>query len=552
MVCAQALIRLTVGVWRDKVVFTWDYRTFNGAAKIASAAGDILVPVSNVKRLAPTPKVDRPYPDLAWIQVHFSFDIEVAGASGVANIVYTPTGPKIWTLHTVIESLRQFPELPNRDGHMIAPVSWATQRATDTDFEDRQPDVVIVGGGHNGLMMAARLKALGVDALIIERNARIGDNWRSRYEALSLHFPHWGDHFPYMPYPEHWPVYTPAAKLSDWLEWYASAQELYAWTSSAVQDVAQNADGSWVIGVDRNGVKRTLTPKHLVMATSLAGVPMSPVVPGQESFTGTIRHSTEHDSSREWVGKRVLVVGTSSSGFDTAYDFARRDIDVTILQRSPTYIMSLTHSVPRIIGLYEPKEGRPNLDECDRTAYSMPVGPGEPLGRRLAEDLEVLDHDLLQAMEKRGFKTWRGQRSTGTQTLGYTKNGGFYFDAGACERIVNGDIKVEQGYIERFAGDTVVLSGGRNHHYDLVINATGFSNTIDSIRATLGSAVADRCDKIWGMDDEGELNGAWKHCGVDNLWIMVGTLQHGRYHSKRVSLRIKAMLEGVAGARYVK
>jgi cation diffusion facilitator CzcD-associated flavoprotein CzcO len=41
-------------------------------------------------------------------------------------------------------------------------------------------------------MTAARLKALGVNALIIERNSRIGDNWRGRYEALSLHLPHWG------------------------------------------------------------------------------------------------------------------------------------------------------------------------------------------------------------------------------------------------------------------------------------------------------------------------------------------------------------------------
>lgn len=40
-------------------------------------------------------------------------------------------------------------------------------------------------------MLGARLKALGVNALIVERNKRIGDNWRGRYEALSLHLPHW-------------------------------------------------------------------------------------------------------------------------------------------------------------------------------------------------------------------------------------------------------------------------------------------------------------------------------------------------------------------------
>lgn len=58
--------------------------------------------------------------------------------------------------------------------------------------------------------MAARLEALGVPALIIEANDRIGDNWRKRYESLSLHFPVWQDHLPYIPFPRQWPVYTPA------------------------------------------------------------------------------------------------------------------------------------------------------------------------------------------------------------------------------------------------------------------------------------------------------------------------------------------------------
>jgi cation diffusion facilitator CzcD-associated flavoprotein CzcO len=546
---------LTAGVWRDKVVFTWEYRTFNFPAAILKAASDLLprTPVRNITLLAPTPKVERPYADLAYVPVHFSFETDKVGASAVAHLVLTPAGVKVWTLHTVIESIHGFPELPNRDGHMTtSELSWHQSRVEDTNFVDQQPDVVIIGGGHNGLMMAARCKALGIPALIIERNKKIGDNWRDRYEALSLHFPHWEDHFPYMPYPEHWPTYTPAAKLGDFLEWFYSAMELYAWTSSSVTSAHQDEDGSWTLHVNRGGEgARTLTPKHVVMATSLAGVPYAPHIPGQEGFTGTLRHSTEHDSSRAWVGKKVLVVGTSSSGFDTAYDFARRGVDVTLLQRSPTYIMSLTHSVPRIIGTYEPKNGRrPDLDECDRAAYAMPVGPGEELGRRLAADLEHLDHDLLSAMEARGFQTWAGQRGTGTQTLGYTKNGGFYFDAGACERIINGDIKVEQGAIERFDGATTVLTGGRERDYDLVVLATGFSNTIDSVRATLGDEVADRVGPIWGMDEEGELNGAWRACGAKNLWIMVGTLQHGRYHSKRVALRIKAMLEGVAGEEY--
>lgn len=94
------------------------------------------------------------------------------------------------------------------------------------------------------------------------------------------------------------------------------------------------------------------------------------------------------------------------------------------------------------------------------------------------------------------------------------------------------------------------MNGGRERHYDLIVNATGFSNTIDSVRDIMGDDVANRCKPIWGMDEEGEINSAYKDCGVPNMWIMVGTLQHGRYHSKKVSLRIKAMIEGVADKPY--
>lgn len=163
---------------------------------------------------------------------------------------------------------------------------------------------------YSGLQLAARLKVLGVRVLIIERNAQIGEVWRKRYEYLSLHFPHWADHFPYLPFPQHWPTYTPAQKLGLFMEWYASAMEIPVWTRSQVAKAEQSADGQWTVTIDKDGSTRTLSPKHVVMATSLCGVPTTPAVPGINEYeAGIIRHSTQHDSSRDFVGKKVLVIG---------------------------------------------------------------------------------------------------------------------------------------------------------------------------------------------------------------------------------------------------
>ncbi|KAJ5966552.1 hypothetical protein N7481_013266 [Penicillium waksmanii] len=544
---------LDSGVWRDKLSFTWDFRTFNFKEAILTAATDLLpqTKARNFNFLEPAPSVSHPYPDFSQLQFVVSFETEVVLASAVINAVFAQDGWKIYTMHTVAETLKQFPEQAAPDGHMTGITSWESQRSEAINTVD--PEVLIIGGGQNGLAMAARLKVLGMDSLIIERSEEIGDVWKKRYEYLSLHFPHWPDNLPYFKYPQHWPTYTPAQKQGLYMKWYASALELNVWTKSEVVKADQDAEGKWTFTINKEGREtRTLHPKQLIMATSLCGVPLMPAVPGMTDFRGEIRHSSAHKSSRDFVGKKVCVVGTSSSGFDTAYECARLGIDVTLLQRSPTYVMSLTHSVPRMLGIYAPdKNGNlPDTEAMDRINFSTPVGPGEELAKRTAKTLEELDRPLLEGLNARGLRTWRGQRDTGNSTLGQTRNGGFYFDAGACDEIINGNIKVEPGFIERFTEDKVTLNGGREKEFDLVVFATGFSNTIDSIRATLGEKIASKCGPIWGIDEEGEFKTAYKETGVPNMWIMVGFLPMTRYASKLLALRLKALKEGISPPPY--
>ena len=78
---------------------------------------------------------------------------------------------------------------------------------------EKQPYCVIIGGGQGGIGLAARLKVLGVPTLVIDKHPRPGDQWRSRYKSLCLHDPVWYDHLPYLPFPDHWPVFCPKDKI---------------------------------------------------------------------------------------------------------------------------------------------------------------------------------------------------------------------------------------------------------------------------------------------------------------------------------------------------
>ena len=205
-----------------------------------------------------------------------------------------------------------------------------------------------------------------------------------------------------------------------------------------------------------------------------------------------------------------------------------------------------------IMPVYNPDgKTRPNIDTADRIANSLPTGPSEELFRRTAQDIWNADAEMIAKLEKAGFKVWRGQRDNGQQTLANTRNGAFYFEAGACKAIIDGSIKVEQGYPLRFTEDHVVLNGEREQKYDLVILATGFSSTVESVRQIFGDDAANQCKPIWGMDEEGELNAAWKLTGIPDLWLMAGALPLSRYHSKKLALRIKAVLEGIAPEPYL-
>lgn len=89
--------------------------------------------------------MSRPYPDFAQLQFVVSFETEVVEASAVINSVLTKDGWKIYTMHTVAEKLKQFPELPPVDGHMNGSVSWEEQRAQEVNAAN--PEVLIIGGG---------------------------------------------------------------------------------------------------------------------------------------------------------------------------------------------------------------------------------------------------------------------------------------------------------------------------------------------------------------------------------------------------------------------
>jgi putative flavoprotein involved in K+ transport len=64
----------------------------------------------------------------------------------------------------------------------------------------------------------------------------------------------WYDHLPYLPFPDHWPVFSPKDKIGDWLEMYARVMELNYWHSTLCRGAQYHEDTKdWTVTVDREG-----------------------------------------------------------------------------------------------------------------------------------------------------------------------------------------------------------------------------------------------------------------------------------------------------------
>jgi len=111
------------------------------------------------------------------------------------------------------------------------------------------------------------------------------------------------------------PLFIPKTKFADYLQFWALNQEIPVWTSAELQQnpTYDKTTKKWTIKVIRDGsAEVSLRPRHLVMATGMASRPKTPVVPGAESFKGTLMHSHAFKNANEWKGKKVIVVGAVS------------------------------------------------------------------------------------------------------------------------------------------------------------------------------------------------------------------------------------------------
>ncbi|MDB5926168.1 MAG: hapE 2 [Betaproteobacteria bacterium] len=541
------------GHWRDLLAFTWSITPKQGAEDIAA----LMVSKQGTARVrafavaegrTPPRRIQRAGIDV--IEGIIQFETEVGRGFGVVRLLAADPS-RAYQLMTGLHELKGFEEKIGKRrptgeafSRNFGGTNWKEQRIASQAYADREPVVLIAGGGQAGLSLAATLGRLGVDTLVVDRFERVGDCWRKRYHSLALHNDTSYNHLPYMPFPVSWPTYLPKDMVADWFEAYAWAMEINFWTSMEL--VSGNYDesaGRWNAVVRHgDGTERTLHPRHLVFANGLVGSPHVPELPGLKDFKGDVLHTTEFTDGANWRGKKALVIGTGTSGHDVAQDLHANGCETTIVQRGSTMVISIDPSAKLVYGIYNGIA----LQDGDLLASTNTKPIVKKNLQALTARMLEFDRKTIDGLIARGFKFDAGEDGAGHQWKVRTRYGGYYLDAGCSQLIIDGEVGLLQyDEIERFVEGGALLKDGSVMPADLIVLATGFVSQEVVVAKLLGNEVAKKVGPVWGFGPDGEMNNMWKRTAQEGLWFVGGSFANCRTYSRYVAVQIKAIEEGI-------
>lgn len=542
--------------WRDMLAFTWNITPHQGRDAILD---DLLARQKQVgahgfriagNRIAPR-RLKRLGVEV--IEALFTFETATSRCDGVLRLpVADPR--RAWVFATSTTELKGheepvFDRRPTGSAYSrnFGGANWTDLRARALDYDGREPQVVIVGASQFGVTLAARLGLLGVDTLVIERTARVGDQWRNRYHSLALHNQVGKNHFPYIPFPPNWPKYLSKDMLANFIEFYASAMECNVWTGTEFLGGSYDeGEGRWTLRTRRpDGSERILRPAQLVFANGFLGGKKKPNVPGLDDFRGDVLHTEDYKSGAAYKGKRALVLGTGTSGHDCAQDLHGAGAAVKMIQRGSTTIVSV-EAACFSDALYL-DEGLA-LDDADLIAIAPTYDLMLKGFQMNTQKIKAHDQALLDGLAARGFKLDFGPHDAGYQMKLRSNHGGYYLNCGCSDLIVSGDIGLIQwDDAERFVADGLLMKDGRVEPADLVVTATGYHTQETVVRQLLGDEVADRVGPIWGLGANGELRNMFVPTPQKGLWFVGGGLSQNRVYSHYLALQIKARELGLTG-----
>ncbi|ORW44218.1 FAD-dependent oxidoreductase [Mycobacterium paraense] len=218
---------------------------------------------------------------------------------------------------------------------------------TVTPQQDDQFDVIIVGAGISGIDAAYRIaeRNPGLTYTILERRAQIGGTWDLfRYPGVRSDSSIFTLSFPFEP----WTRKEGVADGGHIREYLAATARKYGidrhirFNSHVRSANWDSSTDTWTVTVEQDGGERQYRARFLFFGSGYYNYDegYTPDFPGIERFAGTVVHPQHWPEDLDYSGKRIVVIGSGATAVTLIPSLAERAAKVTMLQRSPTYLIS--------------------------------------------------------------------------------------------------------------------------------------------------------------------------------------------------------------------
>ena len=234
-------------------------------------------------------------------------------------------------------SVAMVEEVPEQYGDIIA----AAMKLDEEPPKARAPahtQAIIIGAGVSGICAAIRLREMGVECQIFEKNQGFGGTWwENRYPGCGVDTPNLTYTFSFAA--NDWSRYFPLQKeILGYLEKTANQHELrerVLFETKVERARWREEDAKWEVQViDREGRAQTFQSDILISATGVLNIPMVPHIKGMDTFKGVVIHSSSWPQDLNVAGKRVAVIGNGASAMQIVPAIAPKVSQLTIFARS--------------------------------------------------------------------------------------------------------------------------------------------------------------------------------------------------------------------------
>ena len=225
------------------------------------------------------------------------------------------------------------------------------EHQADADYSD----VIIIGAGISGIGAAYRITERNpqLSYTILERRSRIGGTWDLfRYPGIRSDSDIFTLSFPWEPWTRHENV-ADGEYIREYLETTAHKHGIDehmrfdTYVKSAEWD---STTDTWTVRAEQNGQERLYRGRFVFFGTGYYSYdhPYTPEFPGIENFGGDVVHPQFWPEDLDYTGKRVVVIGSGATAISLIPALSEKASHVTMLQRSPTYMMSMPRVDPMV------------------------------------------------------------------------------------------------------------------------------------------------------------------------------------------------------------